>query len=111
MANRTSLGQFLPGHSGNPGGRPKKSLSFVLNSVLTLADKREIARRVKQAVIQGQISFSETRTLDLDFEQWFAFVQWLYTRMDGPPVPQEPGSANGSRGPIIIEVHPPGEDG
>lgn len=63
---------FMPGQSGNPGGRPKgKSLTAVLRELLNQipqGDNKELKEAVVKALI-GKALTGDTRALDIIFDR------------------------------------------
>lgn len=98
MANSTS---WKPGQSGNPKGRPPKqrALTTILekagNRTMPVGDKRKgrkhvLAEMLWSAVTTGKLIFpaeseaDEPKVLELDGDDWFDVVQFLYKHIDGP---------------------------
>lgn len=93
-------GQFKPGQSGNPHGRPPKSraLTEILerrgNSTrLDIDGKRHagkqiVARALWELVTTGKTTLQdgeEVKMLEVHSKGWFEIVKWLYAQIDGPP--------------------------
>lgn len=95
FSNRRSNGQFRPGKSGNPSGRPKKSLStqsvfraMLMSKVSVLKDGKRVtltvveamAERVKREALAGPLR---------GLERGIAVAQ-KYSLLEVPPDEQAP---------------------
>lgn len=71
--SRNDKGQFIPGESGNPNGRPPRgeALTEILRSRV---DKDAIAERLVA------LAFGETKEGDM------AAIKYIYDRLDGKPI-------------------------
>lgn len=81
MATRDQKGRFLPGHPGNPTGaspRKGKSLSQILDAAITQKDTRELAKQLVAILLSSPDPGTRT------WKDWFALVQWIFDRIDGP---------------------------
>ena len=74
---RDEQGRFLPGTSGNPGGRPKGSVS------LATALQRELLRRQESG--QAGIEAVAARLVDLALQGDLRAVREIGDRLDGKP--------------------------
>jgi len=92
MSNK---GQFPPGVSGNPRGRPPKSraLTDLLTKALgrtletqgkKVSGKRLLARLVVDVLTTGRATFPDGRVLEVAPKDWLEFAKWLYQHVDGP---------------------------
>ena len=87
---------YKPGQSGNLKGRPKggRALTEILQTALEeiygadkIALKQIMAQKISRAMATGIIEFpngKKVRRVKLDSEQWFQFVKFIYTHIDGP---------------------------
>lgn len=76
-APRDDHGRYLPGTSGNPGGRPKGSVSLVTSI------RRELERR--QDLGQPGLDAVAARLVDLALEGDLRAVREIGDRLDGKP--------------------------
>ena len=77
---RDEKGQYMKGHSGNPGGRPKNTLTTILKE-----------RMIEDALIGDK--WLTTADLIVDQAIHLALVgdmqaiKWIFERVDGRPIP------------------------
>lgn len=96
---------FEKGKSANPGGRPRKSLTWALVSAMdgkvapgSQETIREwVGKALAQGALTGQITLepprddlgeivAEARTLKINnSEQWLALITFIYNRIEGTP--------------------------
>lgn len=94
--NLTGKGQFKPGNSGNPRGRPPKEraltsiLEAELNKTVTSADgvrvarKRLIASLMAQIATEGRVTMPDGRELVVgDLKELTDILKWIYRHVDG----------------------------
>jgi len=100
MAN--PKGNWKPGQSGNPAGRPPKgrALTAILEqaggktvevkgpdgTTKRVTGKKLLAELVWQVATTGSVTLpnGETKKVE-DFDDWFAAVKFIYQHIDGPP--------------------------
>ena len=95
MANKTGIGGFRPGQSGNPGGRRKRVITDLLEKSsqvkvtcgdVELPRGQALAEIVWQALMSGTIVLPGAKKKRvLSPSQWLEMVRWLYSQIDGPP--------------------------
>lgn len=110
---RDENGRFLPGTSGNPSGRPKKSLSYYLDQQLKIKGKRVVGKAVSDAVTTGIWQLEGGEAVHLGYDKWFELVQWLFNRLDGQPgttTSMHVDMPAGAIQPQFIQVKPPGPE-
>lgn len=83
---RDARGRWIKGSSGNPAGKPKKTVTHYAEAVMGIKGKRALAKLVKQAALEGTVTFPDGRVLSLDTKEWRDFVEWLFDRLDGKPM-------------------------
>lgn len=76
-ATRDDHGRYLPGTSGNPGGRPKGSVSLVTSIRRELERRRDLGQPGLEAVA--------ARLVDLALEGDLRAVREIGDRLDGKP--------------------------
>lgn len=74
---RDDSGRWLPGHSPNPSGRPRGSVS------ITAALKRELEREIEGRTCAERIA---ARLVELALEGNLRAIQECLTRCDGMPI-------------------------
>jgi len=78
--NRDEKGQYLKGNSGNPGGRPKNTLTTILKE-----------RMMEDVVVNdkwlttGDLIVDQAIQLALDGDM--QAIKWIFERVDGRPIP------------------------
>jgi hypothetical protein len=107
-------GQYQPGQSGNPSGRPPKSraLADILDTALSktietpdgkVAGKKVVARLVVEAITTGKVTFpGEETSSTIGVKDWMEFVKWTYQYLDPPVQKNELTGADG--GPVTLHV-------
>ena len=77
---RDEKGQYMKGHSGNPGGRPKNTLTTILKE-----------RMMEDVVVNdkwlttGDLIVDQAIQLALDGDM--QAIKWIFERVDGRPIP------------------------
>ena len=77
---RDEKGQYVKGHSGNPGGRPKNTLTTILKE-----------RMMEDVVVNdkwlttGDLIVDQAIQLALDGDM--QAIKWIFERVDGRPIP------------------------
>jgi|TARA_B100001013_G_scaffold332879_1_gene249421 hypothetical protein len=77
---RDEKGQYIKGHSGNPGGRPKNTLTTILKE-----------RMMEDVVVNdkwlttGDLIVDQAIQLALDGDM--QAIKWIFERVDGRPIP------------------------
>ena len=78
--NRDEKGQYVKGNSGNPGGRPKNTLTTILKE-----------RMMEDVVVNdkwlttGDLIVDQAIQLALDGDM--QAIKWIFERVDGRPIP------------------------
>lgn len=107
---RDEKGRWLKGSSGNPSGKPKKTLTYYLETALKIKGKREIGKVIASTISTGIWQVGELQGQKLDYEHWLELVQWVFDRIDGKP-PTSSSLAlempQGAIHPAFVEVKPP----
>jgi len=114
-------GQWQPGESGNPKGRPRKGKA--LTEIIKLAgsrmvdgpdgsrisSKRLMARAAWELITHGETVLLGGKRLKVDdLAEWKSLVEWVLTRVDGPPIERKEVSTEDQRV-IRVEFIPPAE--
>ena len=77
---RDEKGQYIKGHTGNPGGRPKNTLTTILKE-----------RMMEDVVVNdkwlttGDLIVDQAIQLALDGDM--QAIKWIFERVDGRPIP------------------------
>ena len=77
---RNEKGQYIKGHTGNPGGRPKNTLTTILKE-----------RMMEDVVVNdkwlttGDLIVDQAIQLALDGDM--QAIKWIFERVDGRPIP------------------------
>ena len=79
---RNDNGQFAKGVSGNPGGRPKKTLTILLKNKL---DENLIAGDVNMTVSEYIVD----QAIELACCGDMQAIKWIFERVDGRPIPMK----------------------
>ena len=77
---RDEKGQYIKGHSGNPGGRPKNTLTTILKE------------RMTEDVLIGDKWLTTAdlivdQAIQLALEGDMQAIKWIFERVDGRPIP------------------------
>ena len=77
---RDEKGQYMKGHSGNPGGRPKNTLTTILKE------------RMMEDVMINDKWFTTAdlivdQAIQLALEGDMHAIKWIFERVDGRPIP------------------------
>ena len=77
---RDEKGQYMKGHSGNPGGRPKNTLTTILNE-----------RMIEDVLIGDKwlttADLIVDQAIQLALEGDMQAIKWIFERVDGRPIP------------------------
>jgi len=110
---RDENGRWVKGTSGNPSGRPPKSLTYYLDRELKIKNKRLLAKIITETLITGVWQIGEGPPLILDYDTWFALVEWVFNRLDGLPSASSSLALEmptGAIHPTFVQVEPPGDE-
>jgi hypothetical protein len=94
---RNENGQFSKGSSGNPGGRPKKTLTILLKHKL---DENLIAGDVKTTIGEYIVDQAIKLACCGDMQA----IKWIFERVDGRPIPMKMELMNKMEPIRILEV-------
>jgi len=72
---RDEKGQFVKGSSGNPGGRPSKTLTSLLKD------------RINEGKSFNKADLIIDKAIDLAIEGDMQAIKWIFERVDGRPIP------------------------
>lgn len=90
--------RWKPGQSGNPKGRPKKRLITDILRELGeetieldggMGEKERmyyVAEQAWQLAMKGKTTLIGNKIIELQSKEWADFIEWLFNRIDGPPV-------------------------
>ena len=77
---RDEKGQYMKGHSGNPGGRPKNTLTTILKE-----------RMMEDVMINDKwltnADLIVDQAIQLALEGDMQAIKWIFERVDGRPIP------------------------
>ena len=77
---RDEKGQYMKGHSGNPGGRPKNTLTTILKE-----------RMIEDVLIGDKwlttADLIVDQAIQLALDGDMQAVKWIFERVDGRPIP------------------------
>ena len=77
---RDEKGQYLKGHTGNPGGRPKNTLTAILKE-----------RMIEDVVVNDKWLTTADMIVDqaihLALDGDMQAIKWIFERVDGRPIP------------------------
>ncbi len=77
---RDKKGQYMKGHSGNPGGRPKNTLTTILKE-----------RMMEDVMINDKwlttADLIVDQAIQLALEGDMQAIKWIFERVDGRPIP------------------------
>ena len=78
--NRDEKGQYVKGNSGNPGGRPKNTLTTILKE-----------RMMEDVMINDKwlttADLIVDQAIQLALEGDMQAIKWIFERVDGRPIP------------------------
>ena len=78
--NRDEKGQYVKGHTGNPGGRPKNTLTTILKE-----------RMIEDVLIGDKwlttADLIVDQAIQLALEGDMQAIKWIFERVDGRPIP------------------------
>ena len=94
---RNDNGQFSKGSSGNPGGRPKKTLTILLKHKL---DENLIAGDVKTTIGEYIVDQAIKQACCGDMQA----IKWIFERVDGRAIPMKMELINKMKPIRILEV-------
>ena len=72
---RDEKGQFVKGSSGNPGGRPSKTLTALLKD------------RINEGKSFNKADLIINKAIELAIEGDIQAIKWIFERVDGRPIP------------------------
>jgi hypothetical protein len=72
---RDEKGQFVKGSSGNPGGRPSKTLTALLKD------------RINEGKSCNKADLIINKAIELAIEGDIQAIKWIFERVDGRPIP------------------------
>lgn len=101
MVKRTEKGQFAPGFSGNPAGRPpgKRALTKLLEIAgeraitlkprgskeeIKVARKEVLSELAWELILNGHVVLMDGTKLKLPAQEWVSLYKWIFTHVDGP---------------------------
>jgi hypothetical protein len=101
-------GNWKPGQSGNPNGRPKKdrALTEILKRAgshtvevdgKNISGRQLLARMTWEGLTTGSVTFPDGKTLQLSPADWKDLLKWIYTHIDGPPKSEMDITSGGER--------------
>ena len=77
---RNEKGQYIKGHTGNPGGRPKNTLTTILKE-----------RMIEDVLIGDKwlttADLIVDQAIQLALEGDMQAIKWIFERVDGRPIP------------------------
>ena len=77
---RDEKGQYMKGHSGNPGGRPKNTLTTILKE-----------RMIEEVLIGDKwlttADLIVDQAIQLALDGDMQAIKWIFERVDGRPIP------------------------
>ena len=77
---RDKKGQYMKGHTGNPGGRPKNTLTTILKE-----------RMIEDVMINDKwlttADLIVDQAIQLALEGDMQAIKWIFERVDGRPIP------------------------
>lgn len=99
----THEGNWKPGQSGNPHGRPPKHRALtemlrlqgeeiVIIGSETMSAKEALAKAMWQFVLTGEVSLAGKRLKAETVNEWASAVKWLYGHIE-PPTGGDPDEA------------------
>ena len=103
---------WQPGQSGNLNGRPKRTLSAILERAGSasvdvegkrVSGKRFVALKLWEIATTGRAILSDGRELVAGPQGWLDVVRFIYAQVDGPP-PKDVNLGGQADNPLIIDV-------
>ena len=101
-----NTGQFLPGKSGNPAGRPRKVVKDAIEKVIANAR----ALNSKDPLVATRLEALMYRVYDkamepeADLEEILEAAKFIADRLDGKPSNDDTGMISSGGGPLVVNI-------
>ena len=84
---RNEKGQFVKGSSGNPGGRPSKTLTALLKNRINEGHFYDEDDFINEGKYYNKADLIIDKAIDLAIEGDIQAIKWIFERVDGRPIP------------------------